>query len=316
MKKRCLFLVLLLALLLTGCRRTEPQPEVIDPPAPPQVEQEEPVETLTELRIEITRDGLTTEQLTAAVRELPRALEEYLTEETEIETVSVTVGASHAATAQTLAAGNVDIAFLPAEALLRYGEGAQAVLGELDVNSNLSVMVAGREMLLCAAPTEYGTQLANRASSGKPLSWAEVSNACWGVLEETSVYGYGSLDLWLAENYDGLRVRNLPAVSEYADWDSLLNAAAAGEVDAFVIPEGQQGGFAVLDAAERLHETVAAAAPRAELTDREFVFSLHRALERLARERHDLSLLLGAERFAPMEDSQLDAMRRLINLGE
>ena len=129
-KKGLLVLIFILLLTLAGCRKQEPE-EIVPPeePTPPPVEEIVPDETgeIGELAVEISRGSLTTTQLTTAVKELPAILEQYLEAEgnLEIEKVKVTVGASHAATAETLAKGNIDLAFLPVEVFVLYGGETQ-----------------------------------------------------------------------------------------------------------------------------------------------------------------------------------------------
>jgi len=109
MKKRTLLLLLALLMLLTGCRRNEPVEEKPQPEQPPE---NPPVEEVVnqclqidELRIELTRGASSTGALAEAVKILPGLLETYFSdaEDLEIGQITVTVGASPAATAQIAA---------------------------------------------------------------------------------------------------------------------------------------------------------------------------------------------------------------------
>ena len=169
-------------LLLSGCRKQEPEPEKPTVPEPPAAEVVGPeVSAIRNLNVEISRGGLTTQQLADAVKTLPGLLQTYLQEAgAEVETVKVTVGASHAATAQMLAAGNIDVAFLPVEEVLLYGGEAAVLYADgYEVGNGVS---AGMRTLICAAPTEYGGQLVQRAASENALTWQELNRARWGVL--------------------------------------------------------------------------------------------------------------------------------------
>lgn len=138
--------------------------------------QPEPV-TIETLRVEISKNDQSSQSLLQEVRELPELLKagfDAIAEETGVEVgeVTVTVGTSPAATAQALAEGSVDLAFLPAADLIRSGGDAVAVLAEAE-NSGLSnagevpadwngsehatalvpgVQQAGTFSLVCAAP--------------------------------------------------------------------------------------------------------------------------------------------------------------------
>ena len=170
MKKVSLLLALVLLLTLTACRKKEPEP--LPPPAPPEPVEED-VLRLEELRVEFPRGGLGKDQLAGAVKELPELLKTYF-EETgtvEVERVTVTVGSSPASTAQALEEGHIDLAFLPGTTAL---DGPAVLLADAYPLED-GTFRAGSRGLLCAAPTAYGEQLASRASSGKPISRAEVA---------------------------------------------------------------------------------------------------------------------------------------------
>ena len=347
MRKRGLLLLALVFLLaLTGCRKKEPEatPPPVEPTPPPPVEEIVPEETeeIAELTVEISRGSLTTTQLTTAVKELPALLEQYLEEEDlAIGKVTVTVGASHAATAETLAEGNIDLAFLPVEVFVLYG-GETQLLGVDAYEADDGTLQPGQRALICAAPTEYGGQLAQRAGTGKPLSWLEVSQARWGIVAEDELR-CDAFDLWLWDEYEGERLETLPDVKRYESYEDLFRAAAMKEIDALVLPDDVRADMAeqwslaataedgtttdgfgrteriwdevpVLDITERLCTTAAAAAQSEEFADGRLAIAVERALERMAQEHSDMMPLLGAERFVSAESGQLDPVRRLVTM--
>ena len=314
MKKLSLLLVLLLLFTLTACRKKEQTPPA--PPEPP-APVEEDVLRLEELRVEFPRNGLTTQQLTQAVKELPELLRMCFDETgtVEVERVTVTVGSSPASTAQALTEGHIDLAFLPGTTAL---DGPEVLLADARPLDDGTIRVGSRA-LLCAAPTEYGEQLALRASSGKPLSLAEVERARWGaVTGDTDYFG-----LWLADNFgdaDGI------TVTAYDSEEVLFRAAAAGEMDAIVIrddarTEADWAGdgtiweqLPVLDMTETVYTTVAAV--RTELAEEDFAPALEQVLQRMSEKRPELMTVLGAEAFAPVTEEGLTATRRLAALTE
>ncbi len=255
MKKNALLLCLLLLLsALSGCGE-----------APPEPERAEPLHLET-LRVELSRNGLSTDRLLAAARELPDLLKTYFAGSlspdggVEIDKVAVSVGASPAATAQALADGSVDLAFLPAEAFLRFGGGAAVLKADapqpglsegsmLPEDWNGAAIAyeeafpwpAGTFALICAAPTEYGGRLVSRVegASWEELAnaptWDELDHARWGVLGSDSLGGYRCLDLWLADRYGGNDISDLADVTAYESYAELFRAAARGEIDAFPV---------------------------------------------------------------------------------
>ena len=369
MKKLSFLLALVLLVTAAGCRKQEDPPEVEKPPVE---ELEDPAPQgplqLDELRLEITRYDGDTALVLRAARELPDLLQRYFAEveaPVEIGKVRVTVGSSAGATAQSLAQGGIDLAFLPAETIALSGD-ARVLLGNApqpairphgdsrdvaDWNDSEKSYVAGHGIwsggtmaLLCAAPTEYGRQLANRAESGKALTWEELDRARWGVLEATSDGGYRCADLYLADNYEGDRISDLSNVTVYDSYEELLRAAAEETVDVIVLradarmdvaaawtlelgradKNGVQG-FArtkpvweevrCLAVTETLYTTVAAVAPEQEdLTGEAFCAALAEVLERLYDEEPELMGALGSAHFAPIEDEDLDALRRTLTI--
>lgn len=336
MKKISLFLALVLILTLAGCKPKE-EPE----PVPAEPVEEEPLH-LEELAVEFPRNGLSTQQLTDAVKNLPELLKTCFDETglVEVERVTVTVGSSPAATAQALKEGHIDLAFLPAETFAEEG-GGTVLLADARLLDDGSLRT-GTRALICAAPTEYGEQLSSRASSGKPLSRKELDRARWGVLDSASLGGYRCLDLWLADNYEGDRVSDLASVTVYGSYDDLFRAAANREIDALTIRddaradaaevwtldgtrtgEGGVRGYGrtesiwdelpVLDVTETLYATVAAVRP--ELAENGFAPALEQVLRRMSEEQPELMMVLGAQYFAPVTDAELNPTRRLTTLG-
>ena len=314
MKKLSLLLALALLLTLTACRKKEPEPPT--PPEPP-APVEENILRLEELRLEFPRSGLGKDQLAGAAKELPELFKVYF-EETgtvEVERVAVTVGSSPASTAQALEEGHIDLAFLPGTAAL---DGPAVLLADAYPLED-GTLRAGSRGMLCAAPTAYGEQLASRASSGKPISRAEVERARWGTVKGDADY----LTLWLADSFgEPFSV----TVTAYDSEEDLFRAAADGAVDAIVIrddarAEADWAGdgtvweqVPVLDVTETVYTAVAAV--RAELAEGDFVPALERVLRRMSGEHPELMTVLGAEAFAPVTEDGLAATHRLASLTE
>jgi len=348
MKKRILLMAFAAALLLGGCRKQEPtpQPQPEQPPEKPPVESTDApadgVLRIDELCIELSRGNSSTEELTSVVRSLPGWLEERFAqaENLEIGRIRISVGTAPATTAQSLTEGNVDLAFLPAGDFISYGGAATALYADATLQSDS--LQDGSRGLICAAPTEYGVQLAGRAGGGKPLSWREVSRARWGVLGETSLVSYQALDLWLYSQYEE-RITELPRMTVYETETELFQAVAAGEVDAVVIRddvrkelaefwvhpagEGDEGGgfgrpesiwdeVPVLDVTDRLYATILAAAPKQEITDERFTTALEQVLGQMMNEKAEVLPMLGAERFNKVDTQVLNATARLAALQE
>lgn len=316
MKKLSLLLALILLLGLAACGRQEPE-------ALPAEESPVQLETLT---VEISKGGLGTQQLAAAVKELPEVLRDYFaaTGAVEIGEVSVTVGSSASATAQALAEGHIDLAFLPAEAFLRDGGGAVALLADAQQpQPDDDFRMAGTTAAIRAGVTPYGGQLAARSTGSAALTWEELKNARWGVSKTGAAET--CFDLWLSANFEGARVTDLPQVTLYEDDAALLDAALAGEIDALAVRQegwaqeadaGTEKALPMLAETETLCTQLAAVAQREELTQERFAVALEQVLLRMEEEKPELMEALGAARFAPVEEQDLDSARRLLTLED
>ena len=284
MKKICL--VLALSLLLTGCGKKE-TPAVSAPAASASVEEEKPL-VLEELAVEFLRHSADAAVLMQAVKELPQQLRETLAEEgVEVERVSVTMSGSCASTVQAVEEGGVDLAFLPVEELVR----AQA-------DPHVLLLAGERRMALYTTGTDYGRNLSARPDP----TWAELDHARWGV-----VTGEETVNVWLADHYEGNTLPDLTSVTEYPDREALLSAAEAGEVDLFCAEEA--AGYAVLAELEPFY-TCAAVVTEA---DGRLAEALLSALETV--QKGDFAPLFGTEPYQAARDEDLDPQRRLASIA-
>lgn len=325
-----IFAAFLLMIVLSGCWGQKVEPEEEKPQQPIQI---------ACLRVEIPRGTLDADRLNKAMETLPNQLQKAFAEHTDyrLNKVELTVGASYAATMEAMAAGNVDLAFIPADTYVKYADVGEALLAGISESD-----YAATHALFCAAPTEYGAKLDERAASGKPFSWLELSQARWGVLDKNSMGGYRCLDLWLSDNYDGKRVSDLESVNTYASYEELLRAAAAGKVDLLTIRQDvredaekawilsddrtAEGGFRgfgrtepiwdelpVLDISDALYGTlVISKSSLAEQKD--FKTALGIVLNTLETEQPEQMLLLESSGFEPICKEELEPQRRLYML--
>lgn len=341
--KRIVLLVLLSLFLLSGCKKEPPQSLPAPQPQNPSPPAEEIVDDgplyLEELAVELQREGRGAQELALAVRDLPEALRAALAEqEIFAEKVSVTIGASVSATAQALKDGGVDLAFFPAEEFAALERPPQLLLlaGAQDAapgedaaawNGDLSdaPQVVGETMLLCAAPTEYGKNLAAR----KAPTWNEISRARWGVLGEDSLVGRQAVELYLADHYEGDTTADLAHVAVYESFEALLQAAAQGEIDLLPLTAAERQRAAadweqersaslweevpVLGVSSRLY-TAAAAVSQAEksLSSASFAKRLCAAVEQL--QKTEFGPFFGEHPYALAENAMLDPQRRLVTL--
>ena len=291
--KRRVFAAALAALLLTGCGSRGESGSASSQEAP-----EEPV-VIGTLALELPAGG-DADAARAFADSLPEAMAAL---GVKIGQVELSFSPSPAATAQALAEGGVDLAFLPAEDFLRAG-GGLAILAD-GMPDTSGTLVPGERAEIVTAGTDYGRRLAARTDP----SWEELAHARWGVLGQESRAGYRCLDLWLCDNYEDNGIRDLPQVTVYDDWDALLQAAEAGDIDALPLKPGlRTEKLSLLAETEGIVAQVAAVREDAALQSRAFALALEAAVSRLPEGQREA--LLGAKDFVSLPDGGLNAARR------
>lgn len=291
--KRRVFAAALAALLLTGCGSRGESGSASSQEAP-----EEPV-VIGTLALELPAGG-DADAARAFADSLPEAMAAL---GVEIGRVELSFSPSPAATDQALAEGGVDLAFLPAEDFLRAG-GGLAILADGTPDTS-GTLVPGERAEIVTAGTDYGRRLAARTDP----SWEELAHARWGVLGQESRAGYRCLDLWLCDNYEDNGIADLPQVTVYDDWDALLQAAEAGDIDALPLKPGlRTEELSLLAETEGIVAQVAAVREDAALQSRAFALALEAAVSRLPEGQREA--LLGAKDFVSLPDGGLNAARR------
>lgn len=331
-------MIFLLLLTLTACGGTSSPAPSSSPEALPPAENQtppdasastQPSETLhiPELTVELPR-VLDTSAARKAMENLPAALEKY---NIQVDAVSVSFGPTYSATAAALQQGSVQLAFLPAEDYVTLG-CTNVLLADASPSVDGTIPCHGVYTQICTAPSAYGTKLAALAASrAAPLSWDELNQARWGVLDNSSLTGYRCLRLWLEDNYEDNAVSDLRQVTVYGSWDNLLRAAAAEEIDLFPLPpdaaahygrrwNSDFGRIAPFDLevtavgmSGGICTWVAAAAPEdAAVNDPRFAPALAAAINSLFDSPEKQAAAIGTEYYASASDRDLNPLRRLL----
>ena len=273
--------MLLLTLTACGTQAEVPSEQGKTPQAP-----EAQYSSVQELRLELQREGQDAAAVMSALRTLPEALRTALAEQgIVVEEIAVTVGASPEATAQAVAEGGVNLAFLPAAEFARLEQPPHILLAR-----------GGGQALLCAGSTEYGGNLAVR----KNWTWEELDRARWAVSEEQ----LPALNLWLADNYRGNTAVDLSHLTVYETEEALL--ADAEQADLLVLT-AEQEAHPCLAATERLYETVVVAGAEPALQKSGFADALAAALEMLDSD-------LFGQGYEAVNNAALHPMRRLMTI--
>ena len=170
----------------------------------------------------------------------------------DIGEVDITVGTNYNATGEAMAAGTIDVGWLPGGTYAIYSAGKEvdviltATRAGLsndstdprtwngDANKTLPVeeQVTFYRSLIYATPSEYGRKLAEKVNAGEALSWEDLSQATWAVAATSSSAGYIYPTMWLMNNYEGRKLTDIQA-----DGGNLIQL---GYADAFAQAAAEQ----------------------------------------------------------------------------
>lgn len=169
-----------------------------------------------------------------------------------IGSVDISVGTSYEATGEALAAGTIDVGWLPGGTYALYSDECDVVLtatrnglsndstnpadwnGEANATKKDGPQVTYYRSLIYATPSEYGKQLAEKVNNGETLTWDDLNQANWGVMNVSSSAGYIYPSLWLMNNYDGKKITDLDHVQTLDSYGSAFQQAAAESLDIIV----------------------------------------------------------------------------------
>ena len=169
----------------------------------------------------------------------------------DIGDVEITVGTNYNATGEAMGAGSIDIGWLPAGTYILYSDEVDVILTATrnglsndsedpatwngDANKTLKngPQVTFYRALIYATPSAYGKELAAKANAGEALTWDDLNNANWAVLQNSSSAGYIYPTLWLYDNY-GKKITDLSKVTTLQGYGEAFAQAAAEAVDIIV----------------------------------------------------------------------------------
>ncbi len=183
-------------------------------------------------------------------KNLPELLQaEMLKQGYDIGEIDITVGTSYEATGEAMAAGSIDIGWLPGGTYALFSDEVDVILTATraglsndstdpktwngDANKTLPTeeQVTFYRSLIYATPSAYGKELAAKVNAGETLSWDDLNKASWAVLKTSSSAGYIYPTLWLMENYDGKKLTDLANVVTLSGYGEAFAQAAAEAVD-------------------------------------------------------------------------------------
>ena len=206
---------------------------------------------MDELRIEFvpSKDA---DVIITGTKNLPELIKaEMANQGYDIGNVDITVGTNYNATGEALAAGSIDLGWLPPSTYVLYSDEVDVILTATrnglsndsenpadwngDANKTLKngPQVTYYRSLIYATPSEYGKKLAAKVNAGEALTWEDLDAANWAVLGNSSSAGYIYPTLWLMDNY-GKKITDLSTVTQLSGYGESFAQAAAEAVDIIV----------------------------------------------------------------------------------
>ncbi|MBQ9326680.1 MAG: PhnD/SsuA/transferrin family substrate-binding protein [Clostridia bacterium] len=168
----------------------------------------------------------------------------------DIGEVDITVGTNYNATGEAMAAGSIDVGWLPGGTYAIYSaqkevdviltatraglsndsEDPRTWNGDENKTLPTENQVTFYRSLIYATPSEYGEKLAAKVNAGEELTWEDLSKATWAVAATSSSAGYIYPTMWLMRNYDGKKLTDIQAeggnIIQLGYGDAFAQAAA------------------------------------------------------------------------------------------
>ena len=186
-------------------------------------------------------------------KNLPQLLQaELLKQGYDVHDIEISVGVSYEATGEAMAAGTIDIGWLPGGTYALFSDEVDVILtatraglsndstdpttwnGEANKTLKNGPQVTYYRSLIYATPSAYGKELAAKVNAGEALTWEDLDKANWAVLKNSSSAGYIYPTLWLMDNYDGKKLTDLSNVVTLSGYGEAFAQAAAEAVDIIV----------------------------------------------------------------------------------
>ena len=164
-----------------------------------------------------------------------------------IKDVNITVGTSYEAVGEGLAAGTIDIGFIPGGTYVLYDQDAEVLLTAtrdgLSIDSDsakdwndqkpteaVEKQVTFYRALIIAGPSDKGKAVAEKVNNGEELTWEDLDGLNWGVMGPTSSAGYIYPALWIQKNF-GKNITDLAHAVECDSYGTAFARLAQGQID-------------------------------------------------------------------------------------
>lgn len=168
----------------------------------------------------------------------------------DVKEVDITVGTSYEAVGEGMAAGSIDVGFIPGGTYVLYDDAVDVILTAtrkgLSIDSDdpkvwnenkptkqTDEQVTFYRALFVAGPSEKGRAIAEKVNKGEDVTWDDLSDLNWSVMGSSSSSGYIYPYLYLQKKY-GKGLMDLPNVVQADSYGSSYARLASEQVDVLV----------------------------------------------------------------------------------
>ena len=184
-------------------------------------------------------------------KNLPELLKAALLEQGyDVKDINITVGTNYEATGEAMAAGTVDLGWLPGGTYALFSDDVDVILtatrdglskdsdNAKDWNDGQPTEASDKQAvsyraLFIAGPSDKGQELVKKVNAGEELTWEDLDSANWSVMGTSSPAGYIYPALWLQDHY-GKGISDLSSAVQSDSYASAFARLASGQVDVLV----------------------------------------------------------------------------------
>lgn len=295
--KKILLCLSILLLLLTACHADTPP---IGEETPPLQQEQNQDLSISHLSIEFVVGDREQTDLFALRQALPPILlDSFADFGCHVDDLSITFGSSAAATAQALANGSVQIAWMPAESFSEYSTLFSPILAEIPATQkytlriNSSIFSKNKQADPTSSPAEALGQ----------FQWEDIASVAW-LLPEKDAPSLAWLDEILAENFDGRRTDALENVS-YGTAEADLSSYA------IILDDNNMynnTNFWVATEVPLYQEIIVLSRADDIISDPSFVQLFSSMIEQLSTQADNPLQNYGSGKYISLQDSEIKAM--------
>ncbi len=168
----------------------------------------------------------------------------------DVQEVEIVVGSSYESVGEGLSAGTIDVGLIPAGTYVQFDDGCDVILtatrdglsidspNAKDWNDNkptsrTSNPITYYRALVIAGPSPAGRAIAEKVNAGEEITWEELDELKWSIMDTTSPAGFVYPSLWIQSTY-GKHIADLTHAEVSDNYGTAFSKLAEEKVDVLV----------------------------------------------------------------------------------